>query len=373
MKKIVSLILIILHIALWLKLNIFFQQLSGTTPLLDFDESYWGMARQIMDGVPLYKAEGMVTLGPPLVIAPYFLFVLFPLQLSRQIITFLSLIAGYLLSFRLGKKYFPQWWVQVGLGISLILFSSFPARLSLGLGQPNIICAWLITELMINSRDKLKGVSLAWLSIFKTYWIFSVVIFLKRKHIDIVKSFFTTMIVIFLATLPFIKVEAYQEFLINRVGKLTQFGIPPTPHDYYNQSVVTSLWRFGLSPLWVEGVGKLVVLLILAASMWFGYKHNKVTLILIGSLLASPVLWQHYLIALAPVWFVLGISSWKQKWWGLWLISLMLAWVEFPWIHQAQPNLVIAWLASHYFISLVLLWLVSLSSIFNHQSIQKGK
>jgi hypothetical protein len=76
----------------------------------------------------------------------------------------------------------------------------------------------------------------------------------------------------------------------------------------------------------------------------------------IATILLSPVSWQHYFTILFPI-FVFVFFTMKKNIKNLlvFTFAFILWFIEFPWIHYTTPNLLTGLLASHYFISGLLL------------------
>jgi hypothetical protein len=119
--------------------------------------------------------------------------------------------------------------------------------------------------------------------------------------------------------------------------------------DYYNQSLRTSLLRVGAEELY-----PLLYLLLLLTVCWQTFFKRNYEVAVIGSILLSPVLWQHYVVMIFPIIVVMfDRVKTHPKALVIWFLGFSLWWIEFPWIHWLPLNWLTGILASHYFISLV--------------------
>lgn len=351
MKKIIPVLLALLVVLLFAKLNYVTTLLSGTVPLQDFD-AYYRLVAEIRAGSNPYQSQHMQTLGPPLVFTYYLPFSIFEIETARQLTTGINLLAGFAVCYLISKKYFGKK-LNAFLLLSVLLFSAFSTRFSLEMGQPNLVLTLLVTLLVTNKKTFAKSALIALLVSFKTYFVVLVLAFFKKERKVVILSGSLTLM-IGLLYLPFIRVEWYDFFLRNKTGN---FFAEQTLKslDYYNQTIFMSVARLGLIKFALI-IQTLSSLLLLAVTVFTG----SLPLAVLSSVLISPVVWQHYFVIFFPIYFYVFHKVLRDsKLLALWLISLLLWWLEFSSLHQADMGVFNRLLASHYLISgLLLFWVV---------------
>jgi len=322
---------------------------------LDFD-NYHRMIRGMFNGQHPYRDQlGYTqTLGPPLVLAVYLPFSVFSLTTARLLMTLTSLFSAFLMCQLLAKDLFKQQKLLVSLLLCLLLFSSFPARFNLLMGQPNLIIALLLTIFLTTKKACLKGGCLALAAVIKTFLGLSIFSLLKKNKKSLFWFFIILALIIFLS-FPLIKPLYYSDFIKERFLRITFLPTRPNNLDYYNQSIKSTLFRFGIGELYSF---LYPALFILGGAYLFLTGNLEAGIIL--ALLFSPVCWQHYFVILFPLMIRAFRKIFPQpKFLGLLGLSFFIFWTEIPWLHQAKVNFINAILASHYFFSaLILLFLV---------------
>lgn len=359
-RYLLILLLIIGHIFIFYKVKLL-DLLSGQTPMLDFD-AYWHLAKAILSGQHPYQVETMQTAGPPLVILPFIPFGLLPIEWGRTIITLLNLSAASYTCYLLGKKIFSNFWLLASSFLSLTLWLSFPARFSLSLGQPNLIIILLITITLINQSNKIKGFTLSLLIVLKSFFAFTIFSLFKKNKKSIILNLVITGL-IFTFSLQLIKPVYYQDFISQRLTNTMLTSQQIKDVDYYNQSIKTTMSRFGLVEYY-----SITYLAIVILSIVYLIKTGNLKSGIIISVLLSPLIWQHYFVYLFPIFILVGSDLIKNKKWnffGLWLLSFALYFPEFSWLQNQPTTLLNSLVASHY------LWSAILLLILNYKMSQK--
>ena len=351
-KFIVFLFLFVVHFLLLIKLNFFAKYVSGNEEFLDFD-SYYKLSSDIRIGKNPYRVDYMKTLGPPLVFVYYLPFSFLNLNTARVLNSWINISPGYILCYFLAGAFNKKYKNEVFLFLGTLLFSSFPTRLSLGLGQPILLITLLIGAALTERNKSRSGIFLSVASSIKTFLIFSYLSLLTKRKRILYVTLFCTLFLILLSFL-FVKPEYYLFYLKEEFLKLLTNGVIGL--DYYNQSFKSTFHR-----LFLENIYQIVyypvlfitsIYIVLSASLEFG---------IIVSLLLSPISWQHYYVILFPVYvlyFKNIIKSGKVPLFILFILSILLWWIEFPFLHKAEVSILNGLLASHYFFAGFLLTLI---------------
>lgn len=342
------LLLLLSHLLLLYKLNFFIDFISGNIKLWDFD-AYYSLSKLILSGKNPYEAKTMQTLGPPIAILPYVPFSYFPIKVARGFTTVINIISGYLACQILAKKYFRSYPKHAFLILSTALFSSFPARFSLIVGQLLLFSTLLVTLMIVKTNTYIITLATSLLITIKSFFVFIPLAFLRRNR----KLFITTfvfLVVIVIASSTLIKYQYYESFISKMLNPLinTQFiGI-----DYYNQTLATTLNRLGLQLLFFPILAMLLIF-ILINTIILGNIVSTISL----SFLISPVVWQHHFVILFPVFIWSFNKSLKtnRKLAIPVFVAFLLYWIEFPFLHRKEHLFINAILASHYFVSAAIL------------------
>jgi hypothetical protein len=343
-KNLGILILVAAHVLLLIKLNFFTPLLSGKTPLYDFDY-YYRLSSEIKAGINPYTVPYLQTLGPPLVILYFLPFSYLPLSLARGVFTSLALVSGYLACYLLAKKYFSKQKASAFLILASLFFSSFPTRLSIELGQSILPIVFLLTVVLITKSPFIQGFFLAVASGIKTFLLITLLSFIRKKR----ETFIWTLVVLtslFLVSLSLVSPEWYRFYLQKKLPGLLANG-SIIGLDYYNQSIRSTLHRLFLDgfylPLYLSAA-------VLSSGYLIAFGNFEAAIIL--AVLLSPISWQHYFALLFPV-LVVVFSRISRSFTNLIIFSfaLFLWWIEFPWLHHASHTFLKGFLASHYFLS----------------------
>lgn len=350
-KKLAILLLLGINLAILVKLDFFVPQLRGETVLFDFD-AYYRLAGAIRSGVNPYKTDLMQTLGPPAVIAYYLPFSFLSIVRARALFSFINLAAGYLASYLLAKKFTKNVSANFLL-FSAVLFSSFPSRLSFELGQPNHIVLFLISSTILVESSYLKAIQVALATVIKSFLGLSIFSFARKQGKVFILTFLILVILVLLSFM-FIKPGWYLFYFREKVGSLLFSNSEIIGLDYYNQSIRSTLHRVFLGNFYLP-----VYLPLLVLSFFTIVVTGNFMLSIVLSVLASPVVWQHYFVLFFPVIIYSFFKFAKDKRsLFLLLLSSFFWWIEFPTLHQSEHTLLTGILASHFFISGVLMLMV---------------
>ena len=332
-------------------------QIRGISTLLDFN-AYFKLIGDLKEKINPYTVTYMQTLGPPTVFFYFLPFSIFPIKAAQGIFTLINISCGISACYLLASRFYPKFKIAAFLLLNLIFFSSFPVRFSIEIGQPNLVICYLISLLICIPKIKFPSIILALLISIKTNYFLVLISFLKKNLKLVIK---TLLVIISFAVLlfPIIKPSFYSYYLFQKTKNvLPAFG-KNVSIDYYNQSIPSSLTRLGVIQNQKE-----LYLLITIVLIYLTFRSSNLLVGILSSILLSPVAWQHYFAVLLPV-FVVVFVNLKKKPINLlfFFIAIIFWWIEFPWLHLSPLNFINGVLASHYFIStLILIFLILLGS-----------
>jgi hypothetical protein len=313
------------------------------------------MVETARKGLNPYISESMVTLGPPPVLLYFYPFSYLNIEPARSLATLFNMICGALLCFLLAKNYFPKKQSLSFLILLILLFSSFPVRFSIEMGQPGLLMTLLVTCIIINRKKNINSFLLAALSIVKSFFVVSFLAFLKNNRKQVLSAALILAVII-LVTFSFIKPEWYLYYFTNNFTGLFSTQLTFSWPDYYNQSLGNTLYRLNIG-----GFYKFLFLPLTLLAGVVIFLTSNFAFSVVATILLSPMSWQHYYVVFFPVFVMLFAASKKSlKNLLLLFISFLLWWIEFPWIHHANINLLTGFLASHYFVSGLILSFLSL-------------
>lgn len=356
-SRVVFSLLILFNLIIFIKLKFFIPQLSGRTHLLDF-ETYIRLIKDIGTGINPYTVNYMQTLGPPTVFIYFLPFSVFNLPTAKFLYTLLNIICGFAICSAIAKKFFRKNTINWFLLLTLLFFSSFPARFSIEIGQPNLVSGYLITLLICRPKTKITNIILSFLITVKANYIVLLISFVQKNLKLVIKSFFTfILIVVFF--FPIIKPAFYSYYLLHKNQNILPVITNRDTLNYYNQSIPARLSTLGFGNL-TPGLFLILALI----TFWTVYKSQNLYLGILASIILSPVSWQHYFAVLYPV-FIVSFLKTKGFYKAMALISLFFWWVEFPFLHTAKVNLFTAVLSSHYLISAIVLFFIIYKNINN--------
>lgn len=344
--------LLFLLVTLFVKASIFKDIIFGGSSTYDFD-LYYHLIQAIKNGFNPYTVGITYTLGPPLVFLYFLPFGFFDIDSARIIATLLNIASGFLLCFLLAKRFTPKYKLTGFLFLSLIFYSSFLPRYSLGMGQPSIFVTLLVT-LIIVSKNNLSGIIIAAISSLKTFYLLTMLAFIKNKRA--IWMLFLSISLLFLVSLLFIKIDWYIYYFKNIFPSLNNFSLPMSGLDYYNQSLRSTLFRLS-----IENVYPYIYYPILILASLVVIITQNFSLSVISAILLSPISWQHYYVSLFPI-LVFTFFTIKRDFRNflLFFVSFFLWWTQFPQLHTLSNNLQNGIAASHFFISGALLYYLNL-------------
>lgn len=342
-------VLVVATVAALIRIEFVQQFLFGQVQLWDFDV-YYRLAHDSLGGQNPYQVSYMQTAGPPLVIMPFVLFVSFPLAVARGLIAAVSLLAVWGTAYVVAKAVYPQRLFLVALALQLILLLSFPVRFNFITGQPNLLIMFFAAVALTTRSENARGVVVGLMSLIKTNYVLLLVAMLKH-HIRAVVIAVGVLGIGFLASLLVLKPTIYLDYFNQRApGYL--FSVPAINDvDYVNQSLRSTTARLGIEQWYVA---LFLCLLVLAVS--YLLVSGDIIGGLLFSLLASPLIWQHYIVVAYPALILMGFVCWGRKWlFGLWSVAAVLLLTHFPGLDNHSLDFWHGLQASHYFFGLVLL------------------
>jgi hypothetical protein len=346
-NRLIILILIPTHILIFNKIGIY-SILNGSKYLQDFD-AYYALAQDVINNINPYTVNHMQTLGPPLTIFPYLPLAFFSKNVGQIIFTLGSLISVYLTCYLLAKKYFPKSIIFSFSVLSTLFLTAFPARFTLEMGQIGLYLTFLLTIFLTNKDEKLRGLVLSVIISTRLFFIAIYMALIKKRWI--IKFSFFILILIFIDSLIFADIKWYIFYFKERFVHLLLTATDPMGLEYYNQSLKSTVFRVGLGDYYFY-----ILIPAVVASGYYLYKSQDVLAAIIISILLSPISWQHYYAVLFPI-FVIMFSKTKKnvKYSLVFFAALFLWWIEFPFLQSAPRNIISGFIASHYFISGILL------------------
>jgi Glycosyltransferase family 87 len=319
----------------------------------DFD-AYYHLVSDIRRGLNPYSVAYMQTLGPPLVFLYFFPFSLFSLHTAQSLNLLINLLSGYFACAVLALHLPFKNKFYVFLVLAPVLYSVFTSRYSLQIGQPHLLITLLIS--LVITTPRWRHLFLSALFSLKTFFILPLVSnFLSRKSYF---PMFLTLLFILLVGSLVVRPSSYLSY-INRLPdlKFTRITEPLTDTEYYSQSLRSTFKRLGVSSAYAYLYPALIMLAFVLS-----LKTRSLELAILFSLMLSPILWQHYFIALFPI-YVFYLSRPKNPISNiLYLISLIL-WFPDLRLQWAPVTITNRLLASHYFFGLVLLTLAVFNSL----------
>lgn len=346
--KLINSALLIILVILFTKISLFERIFFQNTSLYDFD-TYYSLVKNIRDGINPYLRDTF-SLGPPLVFLYFFPFSFVELPEVRLLTTLINIISGFILCFLLAKKFNRKYLLTTFLSLAILFFSSFLSRFSLGMGQPTALITLFITLVIVSKNDFSKGLFLSATACLKTFFIFPSLSFLKNKKTAFL-TFLLSTVSLTLLSLLFIKPEWYIYYFNKIFLNLNNTPLASSRLDYYNQSLKSTFFRLGAFDVY-----KIIFIPILAATSILSIVGGSFEFSLVATILLSPISWQHYFLTLFPVFVAVFFKMKKDlKHLAIFSLAFLLWFLEFSWLHDASQNFPNTILASHYFISGLLL------------------
>lgn len=320
----------------------------------DFD-AYYQLVSDIRSGTNPYSVTHMQTLGPPLVFLYFYPFSLFSLHDAQTLNMAINLVSGYLCCAVLAAAFFKRNQLTLTLILSIIYYASFLSRYSLQIGQPTLLISLLVA--CVITTIKFQSIFLSALLTLKTFFVFPIFALIRTP-----KSFLRTGL-FFLATLilslAVIRPQWYADYSFRRFPEINIFHTENYVDSlhYENQSLPSFFSRLQISQYL-----PVVYPTVIAISTIVVTLSGNLELGILFSFLASPVLWQHYLIALFPLFVKTFVHATNTS------RLLLTAFALFLWFPDlrlwTEPiNLKFGLLASHFFLSLCLLILAQIPQL----------
>jgi hypothetical protein len=349
--KLLLMLVNVLVLAKVFSVTAFFQQ---TRNQVDFDKSYYPSVQYIREGLNPYTGSYMQTLGPPLVFLYFLPFSLMDLHTAQTVNLVINLAAGYLTCLVLAVRFFPKVKAIAFGGLSLLFYGSFLSRYSLQMGQPNLVIALLVA--LVISTVKFRQFLLCTLVVMKTFFVLPFLpttsINSKAGRREVIKNAMSLILVLVISLL-FIKPAWYKDYSFRRFTTLQFFQTPPASNSlqYENQTFKTTLFRLGLGNIYIY----LYVGLIVFCLVWL-LVHPNLEVSLLFSFIISPVLWQHYFIALFPMFVKTFVEVRTRSYTMMWMVvaAFVLWWPDLR-LWDWPVNWGTGILASHFFIALAIL------------------
>jgi alpha-1,2-mannosyltransferase len=290
---------------------------------------------------------------PPAATLFFYPFSLLPINTAEFIFTGLSLFSLFLsllLLYKLTHPRFSPYWL-VPIAYLFLRFS--PVRLTLTLGQINLIVLLLILLTYHWRQSWLGGITLGLAFIFKFTPAFLLLFFVLNRRWRVVLGFFYTVTLLhFLAILTFgwDLTSYYYTQILPRIIITPQL-------TYMNQSFTALLGRLGLFSIFP----KLVVLplIYLLSRRPLNFAAFCLWLIVMTTIIPAFA-WQHHYVFLIPALFVLTLRSLPLAAVFYLLLTFTIG-PNFP----GYPN---PFIHSHLFLSSVLILFLMLRYSPNHKS-----
>ena len=281
---------------------------------------------------------------------------------AEYIFTSLSIISlWFTITYVLDSLLVKAPWSAKFLLFTLIL-KLFPVKLTLALGQINLIILALIMASFYFQRRKpsLAGSLLGIAAAIKLTPIPLIVYFIIKKNPRVIISFFITLAIFtFLSILIFgfpLSAYYYTQVLPELNTRVTQTTLNAT---YMNQSMTALLGRFGIFGL-INSLIRYIVSGIMI--LWICFRLAKTnsstadlelfSLLLIATTIFLPVfVWQHHYVVIIPLLLVLALRS-------RWIIAINFYFIFSWYFKNSDPAAVAHPLLSSHFLTATLILLV---------------
>lgn len=324
-------------------------------PLNDFSVYMNGVEHSLTGNPYTQKFFDYYNYPPPATLFFYPL-ILLNINTAEIIFTLISILSLFITIFLLFKVTNQKSKFYVLLATSYLLLRFSPTRLTLTLGQVNLIVLLLILLAFYWRRSWLGGISLGLAFILKFTPAFLLLFFILKKQWRVVLGFlYTVTLLHFLAILIFgwdLTLYYYAQVLPRL---LSQTSLHTAQLTYMNQSLTALLGRLGV----FDTAHTLLKLVIVLPLIWFTARKplnfSTYSLFLMLMTVFIPTFtWQHHYVFLIPVIFLLGIRNLILGIITYLLLNLTIG-PDFP--AYANP-----FIHSHLFLSSLGLFLVILSS-----------
>ena len=361
-KKLAQISLILISSFLILRQLSSLSQLISGFPLNDFSVYMGGVSHTLTDNPYTQKFFDFYNYSPAATLF-FYPFSLLPINSAEFLFTglsLLSLLISLILLIKLTHFKLPPYLL---FAISYLLLRFFPTRLTLALGQINLIVLLLIILAFYwftSKRQVASGVSLALAFIFKFNPAILLLFFLLKKQWRVIFSFFGTIVTLhLLAILAFgwpLTAYYYTKVL---PSLLSQTGFATMQRTYMNQSLTALLGRLGIYDT-QHLILKLVIILPLLylisrriiKSTKLSELLNFNLLVVFMTIFLPTFSWQHHYVFLIPAIFLLSLKNPP-----LGAISYLL--LNFT-ISAAFPGYPNPFIHSHLFLSAIAIFTLSL-------------
>ena len=305
-------LVIISLILIWRQLASMTQLIRGW-PLNDFSVYMKGV-EHTFTGNPYTQKFFDYYNYPPAATLFFYPLSLLPIDTSEFIFTGLSILSLFLSVLLLFKLTHQKLHFYMLFALSYLLLRFAPTRLTLTLGQINLIVLLLILLAFYFSKKRqfISGIVLALAFIFKFTPIFLLLFFILKKQGKVILGFIDTVILLhFLAILAFgWDLTGYYYFEV-LPKLLIQTGLYTAQLTYMNQSLTALLGRLGIFDLYHTLIKLAAILPLLWLLSRRRLDFTTYALFLVFMTIFLPTFaWQHHYVFLIPAIFLLGLRHW---------------------------------------------------------------
>lgn len=273
--------------------------------LLDF-EVYYNYSKIFLSGGNPY-AQNVPLNYPPSALLFFSPFTLFPQKTAEIVFTSLSLISLLMSIYLLTKITNSRLLSQ--LIIAALLFQSFPAKFTLGMGQVNLIVLFFLVLTFIKDQQKKEfqaGIFWGTAMMIKLIPIPMIIYFLVRKKINTAVVGLTLLLSSNLVMLYFYPgMLSYFQTILPHLTSSVGKGV-----SIYDQSLRAFFMRLRLPQNYELSIFIGIILLILAVNKYRKDRHDLTfySLILAITTITNSFAWQHHFVFLIPG-FIVIITS----------------------------------------------------------------
>ncbi len=280
-------------------------------PLNDFSV-YMNGVEHTLSGNPYTQKFFDYYNYPPAATLLFYPFSLLPINTAEFLFTALSLLSALVIVFLLFRLTNQKLTFHFSLFTFYLLLRFSPTRLTLTLGQVNLIVLLLILLAFHWRKSWLGGISLGLAFILKFTPVFLLLFFVLKKHWGVILGFLYTVILLhFLAILAFGWNLTGYYYLEVLPKLLTQTGLYTAQLTYMNQSLTALLGRLGIFDLYHTLIKLAAILPLLWLLSRRRLDFTTYALFLMFMTIFLPTFaWQHHYVFLIPAIFLLGIRHW---------------------------------------------------------------
>lgn len=320
----------------------------------DFNAYYYG------------SLKNSILFYPPFVAIIFSIFSFLPLMVAVKLWIILSIIFLFSSLFLCYRLLNIRFFSPTGLILSSLIFTYFPVKFTLGMGQLNLFVLLFIVITLyfyIKNKDIYSGICLGISLMLKLFPLLLLFYFLLTKKYKIFLATVITLLSLGGISYLFISPEINNYYWLH-LSDITGF----VPIYYYNQALsgflarqfielpVMNILKFSISALlvvvsfWTVLIRKKKEILI---------KLLEFSLMLTLNLLINGYSWQHHFVWLIPS-FLIIFSYIKRK--GLNLRYYLILAISYILVSMnfKDPSLVPLLLRSHVFFGAILLWLLNI-------------